>query len=226
MPYSDDKKRLVQMLPYLNSMAEGKDVEFKITRGNANTVGFRLREALRLARIYAHEYPALAKYAGDYSIRVENNTLVKAVRRTPMVSAVEMPKALPFEPPPPPRPAASESIDVVEAELIRTIGHSTSALEQLRAETHRDLMGTQTAITVVDAYMRFGAVRPTLNFPEAGLSEVELFELFKWADQHTPRLMLMVAEPSLTVALWDPMVAEYSWRPQDIEVGDESPRSL
>lgn len=207
MPYSDDKRRLEQMMPYLKRLAEGLDVEFRITRGSANTVAFRLREALRLARIYANEFPLLAKYAGDYSIRVVSQTKVVAHRRTPLLDVQTL------EPLPASRVPEVLTLDPVEAELTRRIGAKGVELESLRTEAQKELLGAQTPISIVDAYMRLGGIRPTLNFPEAGLDDKELKELWAWADGHTPRLMLMVAEPSVTVALFDPMAAEYSWRP-------------
>jgi len=213
MPYSDDKKRLEQMLPYLKSLAEGKNAEFRVTRGSANTVAFRLREALRLARIYSNDYPMLAKYAGDYSIRVESSTLVLARRRTPLVETdVKAAEQLVEQP-------TQVSIDPVEADLARRIGAKASHLETIRAEAQKELLGAQTPVSIVDAYMRLGSVRPTLNFPDATLDDAELEELWRWADAHTPRLMLMVAPPSVTVALFDPMAAEYSWRPETKEEG-------
>ena len=215
MPYSDDKKRLEQMLPYLNSLAEGKDVEFRITRGSANTVAFRLREALRLARIYANEYQTLARYAGDYSIKVINSSIVRAVRRTPTLEQSELAERTIEDVTT--RRIFEQTIDPVEAELGRSIGSKAAALEVARTESQKELLGAQTPVSIVDSYRRLGNIRPTLHFPEAGLDAAELEELWRWADEQTPRLMLMVAEPAVTVALYDPMAAEYRWRPDATE---------
>lgn len=221
MPYSDDPKRLEEMLPYLEPLTRGENVRWPIKMGNANTVAFRLREAMRIASRNPERYPELAKYAPDYAIRVVNALTIEARRRTAVLGPAEQViartviEATPVE-------IVHRPVDS-DDELIEAVKRNTTFTERA-SESLRALLGKQTPINVADAYRRYGRVRPTLHFPDANMDDEELTQVFRWASQHTPPLMLMVNDAALTVSLFDPMVAEFSWRPpQDLmeEVEDE-----
>ncbi len=218
MPYSDDRKRLEEMLPYMGALALGKNTEWTIARGNPTTVAFRIREALRIARLYPSEYPDLAKYAGDYAINTKVGNMVTARRRTPDMEAHVVEKPAPYMPNIATQPSAPvvQTIDVVEAHLVRTIGAKSNSMFEAQKSNHI-LQGKQTSLSVADVYRQLGEGKPTLHFPDAGLGKEELKELFFWAGNHVPPLMLLVDGIGLTVARFDAMVAEFSWRPDDTE---------
>lgn len=218
MPYSDDPDRLEQMLPYLGPLATGDEiVEWTIVKGNANTVAFRIREALVLARKYPLQYVDLARFAGDYAVSVLAGNKVRARRRTPTLhfsQLVPLPPIVPATTPP--VVTQGREIDVVAHSLVRMAG--TEEIQRFDIRRMDDLLrGPKTPLAVVDIYRQSGRAKPTVRFPEANLTDAELYELFLWAGAQEPPLMLLVDDIALTVAVFDSLMAEYSWRPADGE---------
>jgi hypothetical protein len=213
MPYSDDPRRLEEMIPYLEPIARGEDVRWPIKRGNANTVAFRIREALRIVVANKLRYPELAEYASDYKVRVVDAFTVEAIRRTPR-KAQETIERLVEIPSVPIEVQVSRATVDADKEIIESAAKATSFTDRTN-ESLRALLGKQTPMSVTDAYRRYGKVRPTLHFPDAAMDDEELTQLFRWASHQTPPLMLMVHGAALTVSILDPMVAEFSWRPSE-----------
>ena len=206
MPYSNDVERLERMLPYLAPVAQGKNAQWKITAGSPNTVAYRIREALHIARLNPNSYPDLAKYANDYSISIVEGNTVRARRRTPQIS--------------PPSPvdnseSLSDLVDRVEIDgnlLRKEPNVEPRAFDApVQSMNSESTDGQQTPDSIISMWNKHQGIKRTLYFPEAELSEKQLAELFLWAESQT--LMILVHEIAVTLAKKDPHLMDISYKP-------------
>jgi len=210
MPYNLDPKRLDQMLPYLAPLAAGKAVvEWSVLTGSPNTVAFRIREALHIARQHPVDYPDLAKVSFDYTIGVDPVTRKVTAKRRGMLTALSMPDTTQAAPSAP-APAPIEMPDISTRWLPKP-APSPFSLPQANSVGTFSTDGPQSTDRIITLWQEGGSVKRTLYFPEARLSETQLIELWLWADE--ARVMIMHAEPAVTLSAYNPQVVEYSWRP-------------
>ncbi len=215
MPYNIDRARLDAMLPYLAPLAQGvASAKWQVVRGSPNTVAYRIREALLIARSFPDEYPDLARYAGDYSISVVDGNHVQAKRKGPLIVHTGSAALSTTEP-------VAGPLGVVDLSALRrpplTISAPFSGIGGAELVGGFSTDGPQSPESIITLWEKGGSVKRTLYFPSPRLTSRQFAELWLWACSVTPKVMLMVneAEESVTVAQYDPQVAEFAWRPSD-----------
>lgn len=155
---------------------------------------YEIREALYIASIHPEDYPALALAHKAFAIKIIKPGLIEAVRK-PGVEAADL------------KPKNDIPVHGIEpfGRPVQTVAVS-SAREVIKAwEDHAPSL---------DA----------INFPQSTLSVVELTVLWHWANEHTPRLMILGGEADgfLTLSLRDPEMGDYAWAPPKPTTTEES----
>jgi hypothetical protein len=80
MGYSTSRQTLIKMLPELEFLSTGKSCVWTTEPNESHRVAYKIREALYIARLYASEFPELARAARDFRITVTSSREVQAVR--------------------------------------------------------------------------------------------------------------------------------------------------
>lgn len=220
MPYNTDPRRLEQLIPYLAPLAEGRpNVEWQVTHGSPNTVAYRIREALHIARLNPDKYPDLAKNAPDYAIAVKGPTTVTARRKTPVNFAAPV-ETLIVQP----TPTQGQEVDLASLRrqpVAFSAPYPTGSNANSVGTFATD--GPQTPDSIIEIWSKGGSVKRTLFFPDARLNNRGMCELWLWAEKNN--VMIMAAESAITLAVYDPSVAEFSFKPSpamlEYEFGDK-----
>lgn len=97
------------------------------------------------------------------------------------------------------------------ARLTATTSDGTLQSGAVAGPRTNQLAGVQTALSVVEHWMRAQPSNDKFYFPEAELDEQELTKLFLWARPR--RLMLIVSGKALTLSPLDIHVAAVQWKP-------------
>lgn len=196
MGYSNNPDLVEARRDLLEPLTRGGPCQWQIAGGWHETrqAAFKIREALRIAAMYPARFPVLAEAASRYSIHVVAQGLIEArPRSVPNVETAPASSSLPdvsFVP-------QSQGIDQPLGKEIPTIGMTT-------------------AEEVIRSWMYRGPSNDPLRLLGVALPQEELLTLWRWAESHTPKLMLLLNESNQTmvVSLHDMSMREYAFNPE------------
>jgi hypothetical protein len=162
--YSKSIKTLESRLGWLDKLQKGEADKWILTEGSdPELFAYQVREALYIASLYPGAYPELAQAQKYFRIeRVDDHTVQAVPRPEPVAIAGR------GEP-----------------------GVSTQGLVH-GEKSPPNLMGQQTADSVIQAWHNMQPSNTPMHFPQAKLDVEQLERLYQWGMSRTPQWLLFV----------------------------------
>ncbi len=191
MAYSRSPATLDAMIlsGQLSELAAGRGCRWRTPPNESHRHAYKVREALFIAALYPDQYPELATAAQKFTIEVTSSREVQA------------------------RLAKQTTEAATLATGIGQDGHVSPNTGLEKAGRAIATAGPQSQFTIIDAWVKAQPNSDPMYFPQANLDEGQLTQLYNWATNCTPPLMLMVNGEAVTVSLVDRAVVQYSWHP-------------
>lgn len=191
MPYSKNPDRVIQLLPWLSYLLEGKDCFWDLTGRavNAQTFAYRVREALHISKTARLDnsdlqFPDLAAVADNVVIEVDEEKQ-KVYGRFGNVLNVSLPAPI--------TALAERSPQLNMAPLAKAVVYSIETIKMLWAKRQGN----------------------KINLPMYTPDGEMLTRIYEWAQSLDPRVMLMPSDDALTLIVSDPELEGMDWTPAD-----------
>lgn len=171
MAYSESKKTLDKIRPDLAQLEAGNACTWKLDGTiSARRYAYKVREALYIAALYPTDYPQLAKYGPYFAIEVVDKDTVQA------------------------RPKPGNQTQVSILPQVSSSGSGAVVTQGLanQGTSPDELMGPQTALSVVDGWARIGAKNHKVRYPQAALTHPELVRIYEWSRRQEPVVLMFV----------------------------------
>jgi hypothetical protein len=181
------------MLPHILPLIEGRTWAWELSSADGWQFSYKMREAMKIALIYPHDYPRIAAVAEAFEFHVMNQGKRVEARRK---------KGAPN--------AATVSVGGSVNERATPI-HGLGGLQR----TDIALVGLATCVQVVASWMKQAPIQEPMYFTETKLSDEEKSKLYQWCKAQTPRKMFFVdeTERTLTLSIAEEETEEFSWHP-------------
>ena len=118
-----------------------------------------------------------------------------------------------------PRPGRVEAImrpeRIVSVSAVKTHGSRPHGQEPTQVRL-------TSAQAIIDSWQAHLPSNDAINFKQTSLPYDELKRLFHWAQANAPKLMILAADNTLTLALYEIGVGEHSWHPKPDPEPEES----
>ena len=189
MGYSRSVQTLINMLPHLELLHQDRPCKWTTEPGGAHKFAYKLREALYIARLYAGQFPELARAADRYRIEILSDRQVQA------------------------RPAAGTTAATVETLPVATV---TTGMEV--AGGPRQMSGPQSAASIMQTWLDAQPTNDKFYFAEARLSNDELLKLHRWAKEQKLLFFVDDQSGGLNLQKEDRDLADFAWSPEDLNV--------
>jgi hypothetical protein len=188
MSYSKSLKTLQSRLPLLDKLQQGVGDQWVLSEhSDVDKFAYQIREALYIADLNAGLYPELALAHQKFRIEIVDRRTVQAVLR--------------------PEPT------IVEGRNSPTV--TTHGLVH-GEKSAPDLMGPQTAASIIQAWHNMQPSNTPMHFPQANLDEDELERLYKWGMSRQPEWLLFVGlSGQLTLRMRQGNEGGNNWEPGD-----------
>ncbi len=212
MGYSNSPETLAKIRPMLKEIEAGNPCVWRTPPGGSRLLAYKIREALRIARMFSSKYPELARASYLFKIREPDSSTVRAVSNT----ANELLALSKLELPDPNMQRYVEPEGVAEVTVDPTqLSLPDDPTEDKGLELTPDFPGPQSQFTIISHWTAIKPAPRALRFPEATLTTPQLKQLYRWAKDQKPEIMLLVDDSGVgvTVAVLDPEMAEFQWTP-------------
>jgi hypothetical protein len=208
MGYSTSERTLLRIRSKLHRIEQGDEQQWYVREeGRNNYLAYKIREALYIAAThYPKKYPQLALAAKKFEIRISGKTAVIARLRPEMISDMTLEVQAAVDDP---------IVEPTTKELIAEMEDTLPTTEEESGEM-MTVDGEMTdPFLVVQACMDIPS-GTRIYIPEGKLNVSALTMVYKWAKKQQPPRMILAepGEEGITIAIADPEMEEFEWKPQ------------